>query len=232
MGLHRPCVTGLSTTIARAGEVQGQMQIEGEEGVGEVEAAIVEGARRKISVTSSGGREKLVRLKGRRRKKKKRMKENNAKPDFKLSGSLNKAENTVKGTEMKYAEPPEARKPTKKFLFFVFKGEESLDPIQLHRQSHYLIGRDRNVVDVPIDHLSCSKQHAVLQYRQVVKKGDLGEYMTEVKPYLIDLESSNGTFINKEKLEPARYYELKEKDLVKFGLSSRDYIMMSREMVE
>lgn len=31
-----------------------------------------------------------------------------------------------------------------------------------------------------------------------------------VKPYLIDLESVNGTFINKQRMEPSRYYELLE----------------------
>jgi hypothetical protein len=29
----------------------------------------------------------------------------------------------------------------------------------------YLFGRERKVADVPTDHPSCSKQHAVLQYR-------------------------------------------------------------------
>lgn len=31
--------------------------------------------------------------------------------------------------------------------------------------SSYLFGRERRVVDVPTDHPSCSKQHAVLQFR-------------------------------------------------------------------
>ena len=31
------------------------------------------------------------------------------------------------------------------------------------------------------------------------------------RPYVIDLESSNGTFVNNNKIEPRRYVELKEK---------------------
>jgi len=47
--------------------------------------------------------------------------------------------------------------------------------LPVYHQSGYLLGRDRLVADIPIDHPSCSKQHAVLQYRQVQgtdKNGD------------------------------------------------------------
>lgn len=37
------------------------------------------------------------------------------------------------------------------------------DMLHIQRQSAYLIGRDRTVVDIPLDHPSCSKQHAVIQ---------------------------------------------------------------------
>ena len=39
------------------------------------------------------------------------------------------------------------------------------EPLPIHRQSFYLFGRERRVADVPTDHPSCSKQHAVLQFR-------------------------------------------------------------------
>lgn len=35
--------------------------------------------------------------------------------------------------------------------------------LHIQRQSAYLIGRDRLVADIPIEHPSCSKQHAVIQ---------------------------------------------------------------------
>jgi smad nuclear-interacting protein 1 len=35
--------------------------------------------------------------------------------------------------------------------------------LHIHRQSAYLIGRDRTVTDIPLEHPSCSKQHAVIQ---------------------------------------------------------------------
>jgi smad nuclear-interacting protein 1 len=42
----------------------------------------------------------------------------------------------------------------------------------------------------------------------------------------MDLESTNGTFIGKEKIEPCRYYELKNSDMINFGHSTREYILM------
>ena len=47
-----------------------------------------------------------------------------------------------------------------------------------------------------------------------------------VRPYLLDLGATNGTFLNGERLEPQRYYELLEKDMLKFGNSSREYILV------
>lgn len=47
-----------------------------------------------------------------------------------------------------------------------------------------------------------------------------------VKPYIIDLDSGNGTYLNKQRIESQRYYELKEKDVLQFGFSSREYVLL------
>ena len=48
------------------------------------------------------------------------------------------------------------------FLFglsvIAVQGNEELPILYIHRQSAYLLGRDRKVADVPLDHPSCSKQ--------------------------------------------------------------------------
>lgn len=48
-----------------------------------------------------------------------------------------------------------------------------------------------------------------------------------VKPYIMDLKSANGTFLNGERIEPERYIEIMEEDVLKFGGSSRDYVLLS-----
>ncbi|ESO94865.1 hypothetical protein LOTGIDRAFT_117888 [Lottia gigantea] len=147
-------------------------------------------------------------------------------PDFKLSGKLKEDTNTFRGVVVHYNEPPEARKPKKKWRLYPFKGEQNLPVLHIHRQSAYLIGRDRRVADIPVDHPSCSKQHAALQYRLTEFRRENGSRGMKVKPYVIDLNSANGTYVNNEKIEGQRYVELFEKDVVKFGYSSREYVIL------
>ncbi|KAH7429517.1 hypothetical protein KP509_09G053400 [Ceratopteris richardii] len=148
------------------------------------------------------------------------------KPSFEYSGKLAAETNKVRGVTLLFTEPPEARKPTIRWRLYIFKdGEHFNEPLYIHRQTCYLFGRERRVADVPTDHPSCSKQHAVIQYRYVEKEVN-GESKSEVRPYLMDLGSTNGTFLNGERIEPQRYYELMEKDTIKFGNSSREYVLL------
>ncbi|GAA0146088.1 RNA splicing factor [Lithospermum erythrorhizon] len=149
------------------------------------------------------------------------------KPSFELSGKLAAETNRVRGVTLLFTEPPEARKPSIRWRLYVFKGGDVLnEPLYIHRQTCYLFGRERRVADVPTDHPSCSKQHAVLQYRQVEKENPDGTSFKQVSPYLMDLGSTNGTYINDNRMEPQRYYELFERDTIKFGNSSREYVLL------
>ncbi|KJE93693.1 smad nuclear interacting protein 1 [Capsaspora owczarzaki ATCC 30864] len=153
-------------------------------------------------------------------------------PNFALSGALAAETNTFNGVVLKYAEPLEARKPKKQWRLYPFKGEQSLDVIPLHTQSAYMFGRDRQVADIPLDHPSCSKQHAVIQYRQMPHERPDGTQVLRVKPYLIDLDSANGTTLNGKRIDPRRYYELLLKDSICFGLSSREYVLLHDQATE
>jgi smad nuclear-interacting protein 1 len=130
---------------------------------------------------------------------------------------------------LKFSEPPEARMPVKRWRLYIFKGEEQLEPLRIYKQSFFLCGKDRQVVDIPTDHPSCSRQHAVIQYRQITTEDEFGAPVTQIKPYLMDLESTNGSFINDARLEPRRYYEILEKDVLKFGNSTRKYVLLHPE---
>ena len=88
------------------------------------------------------------------------------------------------------------------------------------KRADFLLGKDRKACLIPIDNISCSKQHAVIHFRRKPKAPDT------IAPYILDLESTNGTFLNGEKLEAGRYYELKAMDKLNFANSTRDYIVM------
>ncbi|EEF39433.1 nuclear inhibitor of protein phosphatase-1, putative [Ricinus communis] len=148
-------------------------------------------------------------------------------PSFELSGKLAAETNRVRGVTLLFNEPPEASKPNIRWRLYVFKAGEVLnEPLYIHRQSCYLFGRERRVADIPTDHPSCSKQHAVIQFRRVEKEEPDGTISMQVRPYIMDLGSTNKTFINDNPIEPQRYYELFEKDTIKFGNSSREYVLL------
>ncbi|KAJ2559240.1 hypothetical protein EV175_000437 [Coemansia sp. RSA 1933] len=150
----------------------------------------------------------------------KRQKTDNAPaPEFGLSGRLAAETNTVNGVVLKYSEPPEARRPgNTKWRIYVFKDDKDIDMHHVDSASGYLFGRDRKVADIPTDHPSCSSQHAVLQYRQIAAN--------VIKPYIIDLSSTNGTFLNDKRIPPQRYVELRSEDVIKLGFSTREYVLL------
>ncbi|KAG9251201.1 SMAD/FHA domain-containing protein, partial [Emericellopsis atlantica] len=155
------------------------------------------------------------------------------KPNYKSSGLLAAASNSIQqadGTNiaLKYHEPAEARKPPPKdqWKLFIFKGGDVVDTADLALRSCWLIGRDAAVVDLQADHPSLSKQHAVIQFRYTEKRNEFGDKVGRVKPYIIDLESANGTMVNGEKIPEGRYLELRNKDVVMFGHSTREYVLM------
>ncbi len=155
------------------------------------------------------------------------------KPNFKPTGLLAAASNSVTQADgtaiaLKYHEPAEARKPPARdeWKLFVFKGDEILETIDLSLRSCWLVGKEVAVVDMPAEHPSVSRQHAVIQFRHIEKKNEFGDKTGRVRPYLIDLESANGTLLNKEEIPPSRYLELRDKDMIQFGHSTREYVLM------
>lgn len=91
-----------------------------------------------------------------------------------------------------------------------------METLYLHRKSNFIFGREESLADVVLAHPSCSKEHAVLQYRKTKKGPAL---------YLIDLDSTNGTYLNGEKMVASHYVQVLDGDVISFGQSSRDYVV-------
>ena len=160
--------------------------------------------------------------------------EDKEKPNFGLTGSLAKDQvtgNIHNGVLLKWTEPLDAGPPQKGWRIYVFKEDQIIDTLYLHRQSVCLLGRDSLVADYILNHPSCSSQHAVIQFRFIPDKSNQTITTTTkkkriVKPFLMDLKSTNFTFLNGEQIEDSRYYELKPQDIIKFGNSTREYVVI------
>ncbi|XXH01467.1 hypothetical protein Hte_007827 [Hypoxylon texense] len=155
------------------------------------------------------------------------------KPNYGNTGALAAASNSIIQADgskivLKYHEPPEARKasPKDQWKLFVFKGDDIIDTVPLSNRSCWLVGRELAVVDLPAEHPSISKQHGVIQFRYIEKRNEYGDNLGKVKPYLIDLDSANGTKLNGKAVPGSRYVELQDKDMIQFGQSTREYVVM------
>lgn len=111
---------------------------------------------------------------------------------------------------MKYQEPIDASVPDKPLILEVLKSGSIISNLEFI-QSKISFGRLQEN-DVVLDHPSSSRYHCVFQY----SGGNWSLY---------DLESVHGTFLNKKRVESSSFVKLYSGDLVKFGASSRLYII-------
>lgn len=134
-------------------------------------------------------------------------------------------ENAVEDVNLNWTKSLEAAKPNQQWMFYVFEDNKLIGTQPLHHQSAYLIGRNKRVADIVVDHPLCSEQHAVVQFRKLKHRGQDGVFVEKVLPYLLDLKSAQKTFVNGKAVEDSIYFELRERDRVKFGASSCDYVL-------
>jgi smad nuclear-interacting protein 1 len=135
--------------------------------------------------------------------------------NFTPSGILNKYENRQNGEVLVYSEPLDSQPPDHHWELFEFSAGSS-SPYHLHSQASFPIGQSP-ASSIPLSHPSISKQHAVVQFRSRKR---------HVLPFLIDLNSKHGTFLNGKKIEPARFIELRHKDLLSFGSLDHDFVLV------
>lgn len=101
------------------------------------------------------------------------------------------------------------------------------------QQAATYFGRDRSIADVPLDHPSCSSQHAVVANLlhfdgcgEVAGCADWSDVF-DIDVAIMDLKSTHGTTVNGERLSPMLWRRLKVGDTIVFGLSSRQYVVVA-----
>ena len=121
-----------------------------------------------------------------------------------------------------YKEPAWGSIPDKKYIFEVLKCGSIVDNIDLQTKSFHVFGR-LPTCDVTLEHPSLSRYHAVMQYC-----GTPSETF-KVGWYLYDLDSTHGTWVNKLKVKPRIYQRIRVGHVVKFGGSTRLFILQVHE---
>ncbi|TMW55968.1 hypothetical protein Poli38472_008616 [Pythium oligandrum] len=112
------------------------------------------------------------------------------------------------------ATPARSRRSTK---LEVVKDGVVIEELPIGRQACYLLGRNEDVCDYPLDHPSISRQHAVIVHN---RDGDVT---------VMDLDSAQGSFVNGKEIEPNKPRVLKEGDRIEFGASTRKYMVRNLE---
>ena len=153
------------------------------------------------------------------------------KPNFEPSGILlkdlefeyNKSKNNK--ILINYNPPSDSIIPTENDIWFLFKfTEDKKEPEETYKlinKEFFLIGKDPRICDIRIKQQNISRQHAVIQFRKIKK-----DYNWDILPYLIDLNSTNGTYLNGDKIDNKKYYELRDKDELNFGDKKIDFVLM------
>uniref|UniRef100_A0A671PKM9 Kanadaptin-like n=1 Tax=Sinocyclocheilus anshuiensis TaxID=1608454 RepID=A0A671PKM9_9TELE len=128
-----------------------------------------------------------------------------------------------------YTEPPWGSVPDISYSFQLLKNGAILDTVPLTQRSYFVVGR-LPVCDVSLEHPSISRYHAMVQYRgRAGQDGVVGE---EKGFYAYDLGSTHGTFVNKNKIPPKTYIRLRVGHVLKFGGSTRLFILQGPEFDE
>ncbi|KAF4793725.1 nuclear inhibitor of protein phosphatase 1 isoform X1 [Turdus rufiventris] len=87
----------------------------------------------------------------------------------------------------------------------------------IDEKKYYLFGRNPDLCDFTIDHQSCSRVHAALVYHKHLKR-----------VFLIDLNSTHGTFLGHIRLEAHKPQQIPIDSTVSFGASTRAYTLREK----
>lgn len=100
-------------------------------------------------------------------------------------------------------------------LIFYYNEVEDAKVIKPGVKEFFTIGRDAKLCDWVFNNEIVSRKHAVLQFRKTNS--------ILVKPFIIDLNSTFGTYINGERIQPCRFYEILDQDILQFGTDQKCY---------
>ncbi|RHZ68913.1 hypothetical protein Glove_292g39 [Diversispora epigaea] len=150
--------------------------------------------------------------------------EENSKIEFKVPAPINpqtrpQSQQSISTTSIPYKQPEWSSQPKDDFALEVIKSGISIEIVNISSKEFLLLGR-LPMCDIPMEHPSISRYHAVIQFND---KGQV---------FIYDLESAHGTKLNKQRILPLKYIRLRVGDQIKFGESTRTYVLLGPEEEE
>jgi len=112
----------------------------------------------------------------------------------------------------------------------------------IDEKNYYFFGRNKDVCDFVIDHASCSRVHAVLLWHKHLNRSfliDLGSsnfvlFLLNLfifPEFLMNFFKAHGTFIGSIRLELKKPQQVFVDSELKFGASTRTYIIRERPQI-
>lgn len=119
---------------------------------------------------------------------------------------------------LQYKEPSWSGLCDQAYSLEILKNGVIVTNTELVSKPFYSFGRLANS-DFVLEHPSISRHHVVLQYRSEVGDGEESGW------YLYDLNSTHGTFLNKQQLPPKKYCRIRAGHVFKLGVSTRMFVL-------
>ena len=148
-------------------------------------------------------------------------------PNFELSGLLAEEQNHLNGVALTFTLSLDSALPlSDNWRLYEFDTDDNTNTIKLFKNACFLFGHDPRLSDdsnseikfINLTDDTVSKQHAVIQFRK---------RSNDVLPYLMDLNSTNHTFLNESVIDAGKYIELRHQDVIQFGKSDREYVLLN-----
>jgi pSer/pThr/pTyr-binding forkhead associated (FHA) protein len=125
---------------------------------------------------------------------------------------------SVRHKNLQYDVPESSALPPAEYTLEVLRNGSIIDYISLSHRPYTVFGRSPDS-DVVLEHPTISRYHAIVQYKSEFEHGQPAGL------YLYDCGSTHGTFINKKRLEAKVYVRIKVDYIIKFGQSTRLYLV-------
>ncbi|EGC33417.1 hypothetical protein DICPUDRAFT_36733 [Dictyostelium purpureum] len=115
--------------------------------------------------------------------------------------------------------PVSSSSSSSKWYYKVYKNGDLIENSRDIKENEILtFGRDSSRNRIVLEHPSCSSTHASISLAPDARR-----------PVLLDLKSTNQTFLNGKEIKPHQPEDLYDGDKIQFGASTREYIIYKRK---